>query len=224
MNQPLSAIANFANGSARRLRHGGVDAAVLLPVVERIAAEAHRAAEMVRRLRQQIDPVSPCAASIDLGRLARQVVRGLSTEAARAGVALRLDPMVPLPRVRCHPEAMAQALSYVLRQRIAALGAMRVDAAAIQVFVGPSVEGVGVTVRDSIGIGADEDPRPPAAGVVPDAALATEGLASAAVIVRAHGGHFAARRDGHGRLGLYFSVPLAGGGAAWAGRSTPPAP
>jgi signal transduction histidine kinase len=208
VNQPLSAIANFARGTARRLRNGAIDAATLLPVIERIAAEAHRAADMVRRLREQIEAVPAHAAPVDLGRLARQVVRTLAAEAERAGVALLVDAMAPLPRVSCDPEAIAQVLAGVLRNRIAALATIRSTAPAIRLSVGPSADGIGVTVQDSAGI-APHDPSEPTAGdALRDTALAVEGLAAAGAIFRAHGGRFEARRDRRGALGLYFTLPL----------------
>ncbi|MGH7789639.1 MAG: PAS domain-containing protein, partial [Candidatus Binatia bacterium] len=49
INQPLGAIANYAQGCARRLRNGAADVDALLPVIEKIGAEALRAGEVIRR-------------------------------------------------------------------------------------------------------------------------------------------------------------------------------
>jgi signal transduction histidine kinase len=224
VNQPLSAIANFARGTARRLRHGAIDTATLLPVIEQIAAEAHRAADMVRRLREHIEPVPALSAPVDLGRLARQVVRTLAAEAERTGVALLVDPMAPLPRVSCDPEAIAQVLAGVLRNRIAALATIRSTAPAIRLAVGPSADGIGVTVQDSAGIAPHDPSEPPAGDALRDTAMAVEGLAAAGAIVRAHGGRFEARRGRGGALGLYFTLPLVAARARSAMAASVPAP
>jgi two-component system sensor kinase FixL len=51
INQPLGAIANYAQGAVLRLRDGSIGAAELLPVFETVAQEALRAGEIIRRLR-----------------------------------------------------------------------------------------------------------------------------------------------------------------------------
>jgi signal transduction histidine kinase len=54
INQPLGAIANYAQGCVRRLRAGPLDAGTLLPVIEESGAVARRAGESIRRLRDLV--------------------------------------------------------------------------------------------------------------------------------------------------------------------------
>ena len=54
LNQPLSAIVNFANGCARRLRLGIGEKEELIAAMEQIAAQARRAGEIIKRLRSMV--------------------------------------------------------------------------------------------------------------------------------------------------------------------------
>ena len=81
INQPLGAIANYAQGSARRLRDGAIDAQALLPIVEEIGAEALRAGEIIRRLRDLVRKDSGRQVEADLNHIVRESVRVIEPEA-----------------------------------------------------------------------------------------------------------------------------------------------
>ena len=74
INQPLGAIANYAQGCARRLRAGAVSPEALLSIVDAIGAEALRAGEIIRRLRDLVRKES-----------GRQVPRRSQPSRARVG-------------------------------------------------------------------------------------------------------------------------------------------
>ena len=86
INQPLGAIANYAQGCTRRLRGGSVDGAELLPIVEEIAHEALRAGEIIRRLRDLVRKEGPQQAAVDLNALVRESTRIIEPEARAAAV------------------------------------------------------------------------------------------------------------------------------------------
>ena len=87
INQPLGAIANYAQGCVRRLRGGSVDGAELLPIVEEIAREALRAGEIIRRLRDLVRKEGPQQEAVDLNALVRESARIIEPEALQAASA-----------------------------------------------------------------------------------------------------------------------------------------
>src|SRR5215475_12179422 len=69
INQPLGSIANYAQGSVRRMQAVTTNIAALLPVMEEIAAEALRAGEIIRRLRDLVRKETPQQRPVDLNAL-----------------------------------------------------------------------------------------------------------------------------------------------------------
>ena len=59
LNQPLSAIANYQAGCIERLRQGKATPETLLPVMEKITAQAERAGNIVRRIREFVKQSEP---------------------------------------------------------------------------------------------------------------------------------------------------------------------
>ncbi|MDJ0739660.1 MAG: ATP-binding protein [Gammaproteobacteria bacterium] len=94
LNQPLSAIVNFANGCARRLRLdiGGKDE--LLEALEQISAQAKRAGEIIKRLRGMVARRQPQRDVVDLNVLARETCSLISHELQRQELVIdrRLSP------------------------------------------------------------------------------------------------------------------------------------
>lgn len=83
LNQPLSAILNFANGCARRLRLdiGGKDE--MLHALGQISAQAGRAGEIIKRLRGMVSRRQPLRELVNLNLLARETCSMLSHDLKR---------------------------------------------------------------------------------------------------------------------------------------------
>lgn len=96
LNQPLSAIVNFANGASRRLQGPSVDPDQLVQVMGQIANQAQRASEIIRRLRALVGKQPPIRADTDLNHLIREVCTFVEFEANRANVTIHLD-LAPVP-------------------------------------------------------------------------------------------------------------------------------
>lgn len=69
LNQPLSAIVNFANGCARRMRLGIGEQEELIHAMQQIAAQAKRAGEIIKRLRGMVSRQQPVRENVDLNVL-----------------------------------------------------------------------------------------------------------------------------------------------------------
>jgi len=73
LNQPLSAIVNYANGASRRLQTGTGDRDTLVDAMGHISSQARRAGEIIRRLRALVGKQPPVRTIVDLNYLVREV-------------------------------------------------------------------------------------------------------------------------------------------------------
>ena len=99
LNQPLTAIDNYARGALARLRRGEADPRELAEVMERVSEQALRAGDLIRRVRSFARRASVTAEPCDLNELVRSAVALLTTGArATAKLTLALDPALPVLR------------------------------------------------------------------------------------------------------------------------------
>ncbi|MGM0593340.1 MAG: PhnD/SsuA/transferrin family substrate-binding protein [Pseudomonadota bacterium] len=122
LNQPLSAIVNYTNGSIRMLKSGREDVREeLIDVMERVAGQAARAGEIIRQLRRFIRKEEPERKWVDINRLIEGLVKFLQPELRKAGVTLRLQLHQPLPQLWAHDIQLEQVLLNLARNAIEAM-------------------------------------------------------------------------------------------------------
>ncbi len=83
LNQPLSAIVNYANGASRRLKSGQDDSAPLIDAMSHISGQAQRAGEIIKRLRALVGKQQPIRSVVDLNLLVREVCSFVEFETAK---------------------------------------------------------------------------------------------------------------------------------------------
>src|SRR5262249_38639714 len=190
INQPLSAIANYALGAARRLRAGSaVDNAALLDVVECIGTEALRAGEVIRRLRELLHKEEPRPQRVDLNEVARASALVVEGEALRQGVDLDLELAAALPAVLGDPIQLEQVLLNLLLNSIEASAAATNGSRQVVVRTVAGAGGLEVAVTDH-GVGLPPPPAHVFAPFFPPKPRGPRlGLASGRSIVELHGGH-----------------------------------
>ncbi|MEA3277837.1 MAG: PAS domain S-box protein [Pseudomonadota bacterium] len=93
INQPLSAIVNFANGASRRLQGGIGRPGELVDAMGQITTQAQRASEIIRRLRALVGKQPPIRSRVDLNHLVREVCSFVEFETGKMGLRLELDLM-----------------------------------------------------------------------------------------------------------------------------------
>ncbi|WP_428609902.1 PhnD/SsuA/transferrin family substrate-binding protein [Sedimenticola sp.] len=91
INQPLTAIATNAHACIRMLESGHSETERVIDVMERIGAQAARAGEIIRHLRQFVKKEQPELSQIDVNEVINEVITLLRTEIRRAGVKVVLD-------------------------------------------------------------------------------------------------------------------------------------
>ncbi|MGH7790002.1 MAG: ATP-binding protein [Candidatus Binatia bacterium] len=211
INQPLGAIANFAQGCVRRLRAGAMDNASLLPIIEQISAEALRAGEVIRRLRDVVRKDGPHQAPADVNHLVRESLRLIESEAQERGVAIRLELGAALPVVPCNDIQVEQVLLNLLLNGVEAVEATGGPVREVVVTTAATPDGVQVAVCDS-GAGI---PAPPADVFEPFYSTKAEGLGMglsiSRSIIEAHGGRIWAARNAERGSTFRFTLPGAVG-------------
>lgn len=116
VNQPLAAIVNYANGSTRRLNSGdSKDLRIIGEALSRIANEAMRASEIVRRLKTLARKEAAQRERLGLDELARRTLRLMETEAREKQVTLLLDLAEEIPPVMIDPIQIEQILLNLVR-------------------------------------------------------------------------------------------------------------
>jgi C4-dicarboxylate-specific signal transduction histidine kinase len=211
INQPLGAVANYAQGAMRRLRSGSVQPGELLPILEAMTHEALRAGEIIRRVRELVRKEPSEQAPFDLNELVRESAQMIENEARHLGVEVRLDLARDLTPVVCNGVQVEQVILNLLRNALEAVQANPGGKGCISVTSAPvERDGVEVSVCDN-GVG------------LPDASIdvfapfySTKarglgmGLSISRSIVEAHHGQIRAIRNAGGGTTFSFLLPTGG--------------
>jgi two-component system sensor kinase FixL len=99
LNQPLTAIANYAEACSRLLRRPGADTSELQEALAEISTQAVRAADIVRRLRGLARSQQSDRASVNVNALVREIINLVEGDARVHGVPVSLELADNLPDV-----------------------------------------------------------------------------------------------------------------------------
>jgi signal transduction histidine kinase len=121
INQPLAAIANYNNGSMRRLRSGDWDPHALLEAMEKTSEQAERAGRIIQRVREFVRKREPSLVDCDVNALITGLARMIEIEAEKNGVRLRLDLDAGLPPARADTIMIEQVILNLARNGIEAM-------------------------------------------------------------------------------------------------------
>ncbi len=121
LNQPLSAIVNFANGCSRRMQGGIGGTDELVEAMGDITTQAQRASEIIRRLRGMVGKQAPIRELVDVNRLVREVCSFVEFDAHRHGVTIEQDLSAAELPVSVDLVQIEQVLLNLLRNALDAL-------------------------------------------------------------------------------------------------------
>jgi len=110
IHQPLGAIANYANGSLRRLDQGQLTFDETKKYLTEIAAESMRVAEVLRRVREFIQIREPERKPVDLNEIILESLQFTRLERREHRVTIFFRPNPDLPRVRADRVQITQVL------------------------------------------------------------------------------------------------------------------
>lgn len=121
LNQPLSAIVNYANGSRRRLELGQLDTETLKEPLNQIASQAARAAEIIRRLRALVSRQSTQRRPVQINSLVQEVLSFVDYELRKLMVQVDSDLGTELPSVRADLVQVEQVILNLIRNAVDAV-------------------------------------------------------------------------------------------------------
>jgi two-component system, LuxR family, sensor kinase FixL len=110
LNQPLAAIANYAQACVRFLRLPAPDLPEIAGALEQIAGQALRAGEIIRRIRSLVRNEDVRRETQDINELIREVHGLLASDARVHDGKLALDLATPLPNVTVDGVQIQQVL------------------------------------------------------------------------------------------------------------------
>jgi C4-dicarboxylate-specific signal transduction histidine kinase len=214
LNQPLAAVVSYARGCARRLEAGELPKAALLEVLEEISAQALRAGEVLRRIREFLRGESR-REEVDLNDVVRRAIRFAESEARRAEVRLELALAPEALRIEVDPIQIEQVILNLVQNGFEVMttnnGTERAIAIETRRIAPDTVE---VTVRDT---GSGLAPQVAARLFEPFFSTKADGLglglSISRTIVEAHGGRLWATANAEGR-GTAFRFTLRDAGKA----------
>ncbi|MGQ0685821.1 PAS domain S-box protein [Bradyrhizobium sp.] len=211
VNQPLAAVANYLKGSRRLLKEGGDRR---LPMVEdaleRAAAQALRAGQIIRRLRDFVSHGESEKRIESVNRLIQEAAALALLGAREKGVRVSfdLDPRIDL--VLADKVQVQQVLVNLIRNAIEAMEQSRERELAIGTK--PACDGMVAVHVDDTGSGISEDMaqklfQPFATTKVNGMGV---GLSISKTIIQAHGGQIEACPRPGGGTTFRFTLPAAG--------------
>lgn len=120
LNQPLAAIVNYGGGILRRIETGD-DAASIGPAVQRVVAQALRAAEIIRRLREFVTKRGLQRESADLNQLILGLLPLIQPEASTQNIEITTRLAPDLPRLVVDTIQIEQVLVNLVLNAIEAI-------------------------------------------------------------------------------------------------------
>lgn len=161
VNQPLAAVANYAQATRRMIQSGKPCSDDVASSLDRIAEQAQRAGEAIHRIRALVQATPRHGEGRTcVNQLVGEVAGLLQEEVAQAGVRLVLVLEAGLPPVIADPLQLQQVLDQLLRNALDALAATPPGQREIRVVTRRLADDrVEVEVCDT-GHGIAEDDRP----------------------------------------------------------------
>ena len=190
INQPLSAIATYAQACQRLIRAGGEPDPDVLAALQQINAQALRAGEVIRRLRNFVKNREVRREPVDCSRLLDDLRTLAETDARLHNVRLRIDCRSALPMVYADPIQLQQVVLNLVRNAIDAMAEVEERLREVVLSTGIADSGeVEITVADhGTGLAPEATEHLFNPFFTTKAGGTGLGLAISRSIVRAHGG------------------------------------
>lgn len=208
LNQPLSAIGNYARGCARRLKKGDTDPKPLLEAMDAISTQAERAGEIIRRVRAFLRKDEPNRQRLDVRDTVHEVIDLLYSEIQAHGARVDISFSGMPPLVEADPVQLQQVILNLMRNGMEAMNTLPLDERVLRIAVSPPANGgTQITVSDC-GTGIPESDL----NQIFDPFYTTKanglgmGLSISRSIIESHGGRLTATSNIGG--GTAFSVFL----------------
>lgn len=125
LNQPLSAIANYAGGIARHLERGSSTVDALTKSVEKIATQVERAGEIIRRLRRLVSKTGPQRSRVNIDDCILEVIKLAEPELRQKGITIELSLGDDSASIEVDSIQIQQVILNLVRNAIDAMDSIR---------------------------------------------------------------------------------------------------
>lgn len=211
LNQPLTAIANYAAVGSEMVDAGNKNPAKLVKALDSVQVQAERASEIIRRLRQFVKKQSPQRVNVNINMLVKDVVSFMEAETRKQSIQIELKLAGELPLVFADAIQIEQVLLNIVRNSLDAMQNAGIEKP--ELVIRTSINGDGnvhVYVSDT-GPGIDKK----ALTHIFEPFVTTKGaqgmgmgLSISRSIIEAHGGRLWAESDVGRGTTFYFTLPV----------------
>ncbi|WP_426103099.1 PAS domain S-box protein [Massilia sp. TSP1-1-2] len=213
LNQPLAAISSYTTGAlnllARAAADGSaVDAALLLPALEKAGVQAQRAGQIIRSVHQFVKQRAPERQLIDIAGLVDGISTLIELQARKYFVAIRTGIAPGLPQVSADRMMLEQVLLNLTRNAIEAMQDVAPERRILRIDAAIEQDQVRVAVSDhGHGISAEVAGRLFSPFFSTKAEGMGMGLSICRTAVEFHGGTLSHRDNPDGGTIFSFSLP-----------------
>ncbi len=210
INQPLTAIATYAEASRRLLESGNASRTDILDTLSKTGVQARRAGEVIRRVRALARRRADERSRSDLNDLVRDVVQLAEVDARLSGVSIDVQLEEQLPMVEIDPVQIQPVLLNLIRNGLESMGPHPQDNVLVVATAATDNDTVTVSVTDH-GPGVPDD----VLGSIFDPFFTTKpagtgmGLSISRTIATAHGGNLVGVNAASGGAVFTLTLPTA---------------
>ncbi|MDE1464968.1 ATP-binding response regulator [Spartinivicinus poritis] len=210
VNQPLTAICNYAQVCNRMIQRDPLNKESLSEALEKIGTQARRAGDIIARIRSFVKKPAHCLEKVDCNKLVSDVVKLAEVDARNNNMEIHLDLADELPLIEADPVQIQQVALNLIRNGMEAMGdrETRDIGVWVKTELDKSHQFVKVSVIDR-GHGLTED----AADKLFHPFFTTKsygmgiGLSVCESIISTHGGKLRFENNPEGGAIFYFTVP-----------------
>lgn len=148
INQPLSAIATYAQAAKRMLAQQDPDAAVLQDICAKVDEQARRAGQVIENLRKFIRKQEIETRSLDINAIVAEVLNLIEADARAEGIPVDVRLGADLPHVSGDPIQLQQVLLNLTRNAVDAMRGGLHKERGIQIITEKAADCVRVIVSD----------------------------------------------------------------------------
>lgn len=121
LNQPLSAIVNYARGCTRRINKKQCNNEMILNTLDQVTQQATRAGEIIKRIRAFVRKEDPVRAPADINLVIMEALAFMDDDVVRQNIEIAMDLQPELPAVKIDHIQVEQVIINLIRNALEAM-------------------------------------------------------------------------------------------------------
>lgn len=121
LNQPLAAISNYCSGMVSRINNNQISNEELLVAIEKTAKQAHRAGQIIQRIRSFVKRSEPNRTPSDMATMVNEAIELVGIEVQRRRVQLTHHVAFQLPSLMVDPILIEQVIVNLIKNAAEAI-------------------------------------------------------------------------------------------------------